>query len=87
MTMKFTHNGKDIPLVYPGGNGQAKLYAVPETYSDDSYYVAVWADGEMEPIPACQGSAAKMLCHVRLQDNDGRVQPETVTSNGATCHA
>lgn len=90
MLLKFSHNGREIPVEYLGtGSGHAVLYAVPKEYSDDGYYVAAWQDTEIEPVPACAASAARVLCRVRLESGtDGSMVLKNIESNeGATCHA
>ena len=52
-------------------NGQIEVYAVPTEYSSDGYYVAVWDDTEMEPVPACAAASTTLLLHLRVeQDQD-----------------
>ena len=67
--MIFTYNGKLIDVACKAGD-TVKLYAVPETYSTDGLYAAVWRQGEVEPAPACLGSETRLLAHVAIQQED-----------------
>lgn len=54
MNILISFNGKSVPAALATGDTVA-LYAVPETYSEDGLYLARWAQGELEPVPACDG--------------------------------
>ncbi len=89
MNLIFTHEGKIVEIEYHGtGNGEAKLYGVPTDYSDDGYYVSAWQKTEIEPIPACAVSDARLLCHVSIEkDREDFVLKTVKTNEGANCHA
>lgn len=90
MNITFLHNGASHEVTYPGSmSGHVKLYAVPTAYSPDGYYIALWQDGELEPLPGCAANDATLLCHARIERNEsGNVSMKTLhTNNGANCHA
>lgn len=63
---------KVFPASLDPGDSVA-VYAVPQAYSKDGLYLARWAAGEFEPVPACDG--AGLLLKLRL---------ESVQDNGVT---
>ncbi|MDR3362612.1 MAG: hypothetical protein LBO64_07220 [Desulfovibrio sp.] len=69
MKIVFTRNGKsaEIPLT---GACTLKFYAVPEVYSSDGFFAAVWGPGELEPVPACPQADAELLAHLALAPGD-----------------
>ncbi len=52
MNILISCDGKSFPASLEPGDTLA-LYAVPQTYSEDGMYLARWAAGELEPVPAC----------------------------------
>jgi|GEM_PF-1612468 len=71
MQLDFTHGDKTVPVPYGGAfGGFIKLYEVPATYSDDCYYAAVWQQGELEAVPACEIGIETLLAYVAI-DLDG----------------
>lgn len=62
----FSYSGQEFTISTPL-SGHVKLYAVPEDYSDDGLYLATWANGEIEPIPACAIGNAVMLAHLKIE--------------------
>lgn len=43
-----------------------KIYNVPDAYSEDGLFAALWNPGELEPMPACGHDDAVLLAHVDL---------------------
>jgi len=68
--IKFSYGGQEFTTPVPL-SGHVKLYAVPENYSDDGLYLATWANGEIEPIPACAIGDTLMLAHLEMTQ-DGK---------------
>lgn len=54
MNISISCLDKTFPAALSPGDTLA-LYSVPETYSEDGLYLARWAQGELEPVPACDG--------------------------------
>lgn len=46
------------------------LYAVPTSYSDDGLYLATWAGGEYEPVPACAAVETALLARLSLERSE-----------------
>jgi hypothetical protein len=69
MKIVFTRGSKsaEFPLYGPC---TLKIYEVPEAYSDDGLYAALWSPGELEPMPACGQTEAELLAHVDLAPDD-----------------
>ena len=68
--IKFSYSGQEFTTSTPL-SGHGKLYAVPEDYSDDGLYLATWANGEIEPVPACTIGDAVLLAHLEIAQ-DGK---------------
>lgn len=68
--IKFSYDGQEFTTSVPL-SGHVKLYAVPEDYSDDGLYLATWANGEIEPAPACAIDDATLLAHLGVEQ-DGK---------------
>lgn len=68
--IKFSYGGQEFTTPVPL-SGHVKLYAVPENYSDDGLYLATWANGEIEPVPACAIGDTLMLAHLEMTQ-DGK---------------
>ena len=45
-------------------NDRLKIYNVPEEYSEDKIYIARWRNDQVEPVPACLGTYAKLIIDV-----------------------
>lgn len=54
MKILISCDDKSFPASLEPGDTLA-LYAVPQAYSEDGLYLARWAAGELEPVPACDG--------------------------------
>lgn len=52
MNILISCEGHSIPASLASGDTLA-LYSVPKSYSEDGLYLARWAQGELEPVPAC----------------------------------
>ena len=52
MDILISCEGKTFPASLEPGDTLA-LYSVPQSYSEDGLYLARWAAGELEPVPAC----------------------------------
>ena len=70
--MQFTYKGKNVEIACAAGD-TVKLYEVPESYSADGFYAAVWRYGDVEPAPACRGDAAFLLAHVTVQEDGDKL--------------
>ena len=85
MKITFTRKKKkaEIPVF---GASEVKLYAVDTAYSADGYFAAVWAKGELEPVPACSQEQAELLAHLALASGeDGRLAvTQTFCQEGVT---
>lgn len=68
MNILISCDGKSFPASLEPGDTLA-LYAVPQTYSEDGLYLARWAQGELEPVPACDGVG--FLLKVSLEAQSG----------------
>lgn len=71
--IKFSYGEHEFTTPAPF-SGHVKLYAVPEAYSEDGLYLATWANGEIEPIPACAIGDATMLAHIETTQ-EGQCKP------------
>lgn len=69
MKITFTHKKKKTEITAFGAS-EVKFYAVPTAYSDDGYYLATWAPGEYEPVPACAVNTCELLAHLAFEKND-----------------
>ncbi len=65
MQITFQHNRKSlaVPVDTPA---EVKLYAVPQDYSEDGYFAAVWMPQVLEPVPACAAAKAELLAHIKV---------------------
>ena len=85
MKITFTRKKKkaEVPVF---GASMVKLYAVDTAYSADGYFAAVWAAGELEPVPACSPDKAELLAHVALtHGEDGKLElTQTFCQEGVT---
>lgn len=54
MNISISCLDKTFPAALSLGDTLA-LYSVPQSYSEDGLYLARWAQGELEPVPACDG--------------------------------
>lgn len=78
MKITFTRKKKkaEVPVF---GASAVKLYTVDTAYSADGYFAAVWATGELEPVPACSQGVAELLAHVTLaHGEDGKLEPTPI---------
>ncbi len=73
MKITFSHAKKKVEVMLEG-ESQCKLYAVPTEYSFDGYFASLWAQGELEPLPACDVVKASLLAHVEAKLVDGAYQ-------------
>ncbi len=71
--MRIKAFGKDIDCALDYDQSLA-LYAVPEDYSEDGFFLALWRRDELEPIPA-SGSFSPLL---RLEYSSLSGEPELV---------
>ncbi len=55
-----------------GAGDTLALYAVPADYSEDGLYQALWAQGELEPLPACDGVG--FLLKLSLESSQGGLE-------------
>lgn len=85
MLIVFTRKKKKIEIPVFGAS-EAKLYAVDTAYSADGYFAAVWAAGELEPLPACAAKDAALLAHMELASalDGGMTLRETFCAEGVT---
>jgi hypothetical protein len=70
MQITFNHQGKNI-VIAAVSPSDVKLYSVPTGYSEDGYFAALWAAGDLEPAPACAVEKATLLAHVKLGEQEG----------------
>ena len=86
MQITFTRKKKKIEVPVFGASA-VKLYAVDTAYSADGYFAAVWAAGELEPLPACAPDTTELLAHVALisaDEGEGLALSETFCAEGVT---
>lgn len=71
MNILISCDGKSFSASLEQGDTLA-LYAVPQTYSEDGLYLARWAQGELEPVPACD--SVGFLLKLRLEHSRNGVE-------------
>ena len=69
MNITFKYDGTTCQAVLTGP-ALVALYAVPKPYSDDGLYLATWASGEYEPVPACAAAEARLLARLAVERNE-----------------
>jgi hypothetical protein len=65
MQITFVHQGTSLEI-HADNPSEVKLYAVPPAYSNDGYFVAIWAFGDVEPYPACAAEKVTLLAHAKI---------------------
>jgi hypothetical protein len=84
MQIKFKHKGKTLSVDVESPS-EVKFYAVPASYSNDGYFFAVWAPGDLEPVPACAVEKATLLAHVKTEEQEsGPATTKTIYCQGVT---
>jgi hypothetical protein len=73
MHLTFTRGPRQAAVTLEPGF-EAKVYAVPENYSQDRFFVALWGAQELEPVPSCAASQIELLAHVALQAGEEGLQ-------------
>lgn len=76
-------DGKTFPASLEPGDTLA-LYAVPEAYSEDGLYLARWAQGELEPVPACDSIAFLLKLCLETAQNGVESLREVYCAEGVT---
>lgn len=71
MNLSIFYDEKSFPVSLGPGDTLA-LYAVPQAYSGDGLYLARWAQGELEPLPACDGVG--FLLKLRLESSQAGLE-------------
>jgi hypothetical protein len=78
MQTTFKHQGKNL-VIDAESPSEVKLYAVPDAYSNDGYFAAVWTPGDLEPVPACAAEKTTLLAHVRVtRQESGSATAQTI---------
>lgn len=71
MNILISCEGKTFPASLEPGDTLA-LYSVPQSYSEDGLYLARWAAGELEPVPACD--SVGFLLKLRLESGQNGLE-------------
>lgn len=69
MKLIFNYDGNACETTVTGPMS-VTFYAVPASYSDDGLYLATWASGEYEPVPACAASEARLLARLAVERSE-----------------
>ncbi len=81
--MRINYQGQQVETALAAGESLT-LYAVPQDYSTDGLFLAVWGRNELEPLPAC--AAPALLLRLSMSDGmGGEVEPvEHFKAEGVT---
>lgn len=66
--MHIYYQGQQVEASLTAGESLT-LYAVPQEYSQDGLFLAVWGRNELEPVPACAVPA--LLLRLSMSDGMG----------------
>jgi hypothetical protein len=87
MQITFKHQGKNL-IIDAESPSEVKLYGVPVSYSTDGYFAAVWATGDLEPVPACAAAKTTLLAHVKVaRQESGPDTAQTIYSKQGVTYA
>ncbi len=81
--MRINYQGQQVETALTAGDSLT-LYAVPQEYSEDGLFLAVWGRNELEPIPAC--AVPTLLLRLSMSDGmNGEAAPvEHFKAEGVT---